>query len=165
MVAIFCACFAAEIAEAQFATIPESDRMLSTEEVKNFWIHQIRKALLGSRPLGLEPEKQKKWDALVAKRKGQIAAIKRGSYDNEARLAQLRHNAEAWKRLGNLEKSRGANQQMMELEVHLAQLEALEADKKKSEEEAKAAQASVEHMKRLESEIKALRAQIASSQH
>lgn len=154
--------FASELVLAQLAPIPESDRVLTQEEVKNYWINQIRNAPLGSRPLGLEPEKQKEWDSKVRGRKRQIAEIRGGGYDNQARLAQLKHNTVAWQRLGDSEKSGKAKQELMELEVHLAQLAKLKAEKKRAEEEARAAQASKEHMQRLESEISALRQQIAN---
>lgn len=147
--------FAGNRIAAQYAMpqIPPSDRVLSVQEVKNFWINTIKKMPIPNKPTGLHPEKRHQWHAKLEWRKGFISDVRNGVYDTNAKLVQLKHNADAWHRQGNEKKSQVAKVQLREMNEHLARLEVLELQRRAAQAQINAA----EKIRALEEEISLLR--------
>ena len=110
-------------------SIPPSDRVLSVQEVKNFWINTTRMQRIPREPSRLHPDARAKWKRLVAQRQDFIEAIRSGDLDTEAELAQLKHNTVAWRLQGHPEKSEASSRKRRELETHLARLQSLSAQR------------------------------------
>lgn len=146
------------LAAAGLPAIPDSERVVTRQEVKNYWIHHIRHAPVASRPLGLEPEKQRAWDARMAARQARIRAILAGNHDLDARHAQLQHNLEAWRLQENAEEVAKVEAELQRLREHLARMAALKAEKERSERATEAER----RARHLEQENRSLRSRLAS---
>ncbi len=118
------------LAASDFPAIPDSTRILSREEVKNFWVNHLRRRPLPPRPNGLHPERQRAWDQAIAQRRSRIRAIRNGHHDTRAQLVRLEHNAEAWDRLGLPEQAKEVEARLYTLREHLATIAKLEAEKR-----------------------------------
>lgn len=142
-------------------SLPPSDRVLSREEVKNFWIHHLRRSPLPPRGNGLHPEKQQRHAAAKEAILRQIARIHLGHFDIQARLAQLEHNVEAHERRGETDLAETTEIRLFRLREHLLNLARLEA-------EIELARKLDDHLDRidaLESQIDTLRQQIQTDCH
>ena len=97
--------------------IPDSLRILSIQEVKNYWVNMM--------PEPLEPSRLKRgYDSLiveyhrqVGERHRLIQEIRAGEYDGYAQIIMLRHNLQAYL-------LRGDDAQVVALDAELAELEA-----------------------------------------
>ncbi len=136
--------------------IPPTDRVLTREEVKNFWLNALRAQPLPPKPTRLHMDKLRAWEARLESRKNLMAEIRGGLHDTNARLASLSHNVEAWKLLGNPAKSREAELELMALKEHLAKLETLEAQRRAAEQVV----AMSNRISELQAEIDSLRSRI-----
>jgi hypothetical protein len=133
--------------------LPEPQRVLTIRDVKNYWLNTLAAAPIPPRPLGLHPEEQRAWDRAVARRKDCIAAIKRGDYDTEARLAQFEHNIVAWRNSGDEKKARAEERKLLELREHIARMETMEEQKRAAAAQLEANQ----RLQRIEAEVSSLR--------
>jgi hypothetical protein len=109
--------------------IPPSSRVLRVEEVKNFWINKLARTPVPRKPNGLYPKQQAAWQSVFNRINQTIRSVQHGDYDDEALLTMLRHNAAAWRLLGNAEKAKMAEQELREIELHGAQLATLAAQR------------------------------------
>lgn len=136
--------------------IPPSDRILSLEQVRNFWINSIRGARMPPRPNGLHPKEQEKWDRQLAERRRLVRAIREGTHDTRAQLARLEHNAAAWDRLGDDTRAAQAEERLHALREHLAKLAELEERRRLWVKLGE----SLDRIDALEAEISSLRAEL-----
>ncbi len=135
-------------------SIPPSERILTIESVRNFWINSLQQQSIPTKPTGLHPEKQAAWQRNLDSRESLITAIRNGDRNIDARLAQLRHNATAWRKQGNETEAEAAEARLREIQEHLALLETLELQRKAAQSQIDAA----ERLKGIEAEIAAIRA-------
>lgn len=77
------------------------------------------------KPSGLYPKEQAAWKRRLDARESKFKAIEAGQYGTEARIAQLSHNAAAWRIKGNEEKAIKCDAELQIIEVYLAKLETL----------------------------------------
>lgn len=134
--------------------IPPSERILTTESVRNFWINTLQQQPVPAKPTGLHPEKQAAWQRDLDSRESLIKGIRNGDRNIDAKLAQLRHNAAAWRKQGNETEADAAETKLREIQEHLARLETLEIQRKAAQSQIDAA----ERLKGIEAEISAIRA-------
>ena len=149
---------AATPVDAGMPVIPPSERILSLDEVKNFWIHSLRGRPIPPKPSGLYPERIAAWRSALRSRRDRIEAIRGGIHDTEARLAQLAHNAEAHRRRGDEAGRHRSERELFELREHLATLAKLQAERRAAQDLSRAAR----QVDALASEVSSLRAEIAS---
>ena len=133
--------------------LPEADRILTMEEVKNYWINHLRQSPVPPKPNGLHPEDQRAWQADIETRKSLIQSIRNGDYDIHAKLAQLHQNANFWKTRKNDSDAEAAEGKIRELQEYLARLETLETLRKAAQSQIDAA----DRLKTIEAEISAIR--------
>ncbi|MEK7951100.1 hypothetical protein [Luteolibacter soli] len=109
--------------------MPPSDRVLTVEQVKTFWVSRLRSEALPSKSTALHPEKDAARRSEIHRRRGLMEEIRAGHHDLAARLVCLSHNVEAWSRLGDEPKSDAAEQRLIRLREHVAKLATLEAQR------------------------------------
>ena len=132
-----------------FPSIPASDRVLTTQEVKNFWINKTLRTPVPPKPTGLHPHAQARWSARLRERHSFVEAIRSGQFDTKARLTKLEHNIQAWQTRDNEEKARESERDLRELREHLSRLETLRLQRKAARAQIDAA----ERVAELEAEI------------
>lgn len=123
----------------QFPAIPSSTRVLTAEEVQNYWFNTLRRTSIPSKPSSLYPRKQAAWEAALRARKAQLRSILEGQYREAAELAALRHNIEAYRNLGDAAKLAEAEQALRDLREHHARLALLRTQRQTAERVADAA--------------------------
>ena len=119
----------APLTAAEFPCVPGSDRVLSTLEVKNFWVNHLQNQPLASKPTRLHPEQEESRQREISRRQGLIQAIRSGQHDIAARLVCLSHNVEAWTRQGDEAKAFEAERQLLLVREHVAKIATLEAQR------------------------------------
>ena len=119
----------APLSAAHFPVVPPSDRVLTVEQVKTFWVSRLRSEALPSKATALHPEKDIARRAEIQRRRGLMEEIRAGHHDLAARLVCLSHNVEAWSRLGDETKSDSSEQRLIRLREHVAKLATLEAQR------------------------------------
>lgn len=105
--------------------IPPSDRVITVQEVRNFWINQLLRLPIPAKPSGLYPQEQAAWRSRLNARKATLTAIETGHYGTEAKIAQLTHNAHAWRLKGNETEAKKAETELRSIELQLAKQETL----------------------------------------
>ena len=133
-------------------TIPASDRILTVEQVRNFWINSLLRKPIPPKPSGLYPRQQATWRYQLATRQAAITAIESNQYATEARMAQLSHNSAAWRRRGNEVEANKCDAELRKIELHLAELETLSMQRAAAQAQIDAA----ERIKQLEATISSL---------
>jgi len=119
----------APLSAAHFPLVPPSDRVLTVEQVKTFWVSRLRLETLPPKATPLHPEKDAARRAEIQRRRGLMEEIRVGQHDLAARLVCLSHNVEAWSRLGDETKSDATEQRLIRLREHFAKLVTLEAQR------------------------------------
>lgn len=142
------------LAARSLPAIPPSTRILTTEQVKNYWINSLQHQPVPSKPSGLHPEQQSAWRRNLESLESLIRSVRNGERDTDAKLAQLRHNADAWHQLGNEPEAEAAETKLRVIQGYLALMETLEMQRKAAQSQIDAA----ERLKGIEAEIAALRA-------
>lgn len=148
--ALWCGSLAAQ----NLPAIPPSERILTTESVKNFWINTLQNQPVPAKPTRLHPEQQAAWQRDLDSRESLIRSIRNGDRNIDAKLAQLGHNAAAWRRQGNETEAEAAEAKAREIHIYLARLATLELQRKAAQSQIDA----VERLKNIEAEIAAIRA-------
>jgi hypothetical protein len=128
MVPLFLAALA-PLSAADFPLVPPSDRVLTVEQVKTFWVNRLRSQALPQKATLLHPEKNSTRSTEIQRRLGLMEEIRAGHHDLAARLVCLSHNVEAWSRLGDETKSDASEQRLIRLREHVAKLVTLEAQR------------------------------------
>ncbi|WP_035606291.1 hypothetical protein [Haloferula sp. BvORR071] len=119
----------APLTAAEFPNVPGSDRVLTTMEVKNFWVNHLHNQPLAPEPTRLHPEKAEARSHEITRRRELIKAIRAGQHDLAARLVCLSHNVEAWTRQGDTGKAHESERQLLLVREHVAKMAALEAQR------------------------------------
>ena len=119
----------APLSAADFPVVPRSDRVLTVQEVKTFWLNRLRSQALPPEATLLHPEKDAARRNEIHRRRALMEQIRAGQHDLAARLVCLSHNVEAWSRLGDEEKSDAVEQRLIRLREHVAKLATLEAQR------------------------------------
>lgn len=119
----------APLSAANFPLVPPSDRVLTVQEVKSFWVNRLRSQPLPPKVTLLHPEKDAARRAEIHRRQALMEEIRIGQHDLAARLVCLSHNVEAWSRLGDEPKSEASEQRLIRLREHVAKLATLEAQR------------------------------------
>ncbi|MEP4076817.1 hypothetical protein [Haloferula sp.] len=114
---------------AELPAIPESNRVLTSDEVKNYWLNAIPKMELPAKGNGLHPEQQAKRERKIEQRKTLMREIKSGKYDVDAKLASLSHNVVAHTQLGETDKAKMSEERLYLLREHLSKLATLKAQR------------------------------------
>jgi len=112
-------------ASDELPPIPASDRVITLREVRNFWINTLLKRPIPPKPSGLYPREQAAWICRMNERKAMLDAIEVGHFGTEARMAQLAHNAHAWRLKGNEKEAKMAESELRTIETHLSKLSTL----------------------------------------
>jgi hypothetical protein len=139
-------------------SVPPSDRVLSTEEVKNYWLNAIPKKKLPPKANGLHPEDQAHRERVIQQRKNLMQQVRQGVHDTDAKLATLAHNVDAHTKRGEDQKAKHAEERLFALREHLSKLATLEVQRETARKLAEAH----DQIAGLESEISALRQTISS---
>ena len=147
-------CLGGRLAAQSLPTIPPSTRILTQEQVKNFWITSLQHQPIPPQPLGLHPERQSAWERSVVALDALIQSVRHGERDIDAKLVQLLHNAGAWHQLGNEKEAEAAEARLREIQGFLALMETLEMQRRAAQSQIDAA----ERLRDIEAEISALRA-------
>lgn len=147
------------LAALELPAIPASDRVLTREEVKNFWMNHIQRSPLPPKGTGLHPDVQRAHAQAKVDRAKLIQRIKAGDFDTRAQLARLEHNVDALEKLGDMEAAKATEERLHKLREHLATLAKLQADR----ELAKRASEALDRIAALEAEIATLESEIASA--
>lgn len=142
------------LAAQSLPAIPPSTRILTTDLVKNYWINSLQHKPIPSKPLALHPEQQSAWQRNLESLDFLIRSVRNGERDTDAKLAQLRHNADAWNQLGNEAEAEAAETKLRVIQGYLALMETLEMQRRAAQSQIDAA----ERVKNIEAEIAALRA-------
>jgi hypothetical protein len=119
----------APLSAADFPVVPLSDRVLTVEQVKTFWVKRLRSQALPPQATPYHPERNPVRRTEIQRRRGLTEEIRAGHHDLAARLVCLSHNVEAWSRLGDEPKSDAAEQRLIRLREHVAKLATLEAQR------------------------------------
>lgn len=152
---LIAAVLSCEIARAQLLpAIPPSGRILTTGDVKNYWLNTLQNQPVPPKPTGLHPERQAGWQRDLDSRESMIRSIRKGDRNIDAKVAELTHNAEAWRRQGNEKEAEAAETKLREIRRHLALLETLELQRQAARSQIDAA----ERLKGIEARIAELRA-------
>lgn len=106
--------------------IPQSERILTFQEVKNFWMNEIIHASFPREPSGLYPREQAEWRNALRARNEKLRDIRCGLFDEEARIAQLRHNSHAWRLKGHEQQANLLDAELRKITLYRAQLESLQ---------------------------------------
>jgi hypothetical protein len=109
--------------------VPPSACVLTTLEVKDFWVSHLHKQPLAPEATRLHPEQEEARQREIARRQNLIEAIRAGQHDLAARLVCLSHNVEAWTRLGEDSKAYEAERQLLTVREHVARIATLEAQR------------------------------------
>lgn len=133
--------------------IPPSDRVITVQEVRNFWINQLLRLPIPTKPSGLYPQEQAAWRSRLNARKATLTAIESGHYGTEAKIVQLTHNAHAWRLKGNETEAKKAETELRNIELHLAKLATLSLQR----EAAQAQIDSAERIRAIEAEVSTCR--------
>ncbi|MGJ8722946.1 MAG: hypothetical protein ACSHYB_00200 [Roseibacillus sp.] len=147
--------------------IPTSTRILTLEEVRNYWVNQLSRKSLPKKPSGLHPEKQARWRTLVTQRRQFIASIRAGHFQTEANLALLRHNFAAYTALKQDDEAEKTATKLRNLENHLAKMKTLRLQQEAAKKELAASQqltALRNEISQLESEVSQLQSDSCSSE-
>ena len=150
--------FTGSLYAAEPPKVPASDRILSSKEVKNYWLNAIPKIKLPAKGNGLHPEQQAKRERVIQERKALMHQIKQGAHDVDAKLASLAHNVDAHIQRGEEKKSKLAEERLYTLREHLSKLATLEAQREAARKLSEAA----DQIASLESEIASLNQTISS---
>ena len=148
-------------AQESLPPIPASARILTLEEVQNYWVNQLSKKPLPKKPTGLHPEKQAQWRTIVAQRNSFIASIQAGQCKTRATLAQLRHNSAAYTALKQDDKAKKTTAQLQDLEVHLENIKTLRLQQEAARKEL----ADSKKLDALQNRIDQLESQLSQSQY
>lgn len=143
---------------AELPSIPPSERILGPEEVKNYWLNALPMMELPAKGSGLHPEQTAIRQREIRARKSLIGQIKKGAHDIDAKLASLRHNADAHTRRGEGEKAQQAETRLWALREHLSKLATLKAQRETAEKLGEA----TDQIASLEAEISSLRQAIGN---
>jgi len=119
----------APLTAAAFPMVPASDKVLTADGVKTFWVESLRSQPLPPKSTRLHPEKNAARKASISRRRGLMKEIRAGQHDLAARLVCLSHNVEAWGRQGNDLKSYETELQLLRLREHVAKIATLEAQR------------------------------------
>lgn len=119
----------APLSAADFPLVPPSDRVLTVEQVKTFWVNRLRSEALPPKATLLHPETNAARRSEIERRRCLMEEIYAGQHDLAARLVCLSHNVEAWSRLGDETKSDATEQRLIRLREHVARLATLEAQR------------------------------------
>jgi hypothetical protein len=138
--------------------IPPSDRILTVEEVKNFWINSVQCLPVPPEPSGLHPRAKEQWRDGLRRRQSFVRAVRSGVHDTRAIQVQLRHNARTWRLRGNEDEADTVTKQLRKLREHLARMNALKAQRRS----ALAQIAATEKLAAIEAELAALRSSCSS---
>ena len=111
---------AAAASAATFPEIPASQRILSQQEVKNYWVNKM--------PTPAEPSRLARsyktlivnYHKQVGERHRLIQAIRAGKHDRLAKIVMLRHNIKAYTSMGKHAKAAALNNELIALETALA---------------------------------------------
>ena len=106
--------------------IPASTRILTVEQVKNFWVNTLSRKPIPSKPSGLHPELQAAWQDALDDRRATIQSVTSGWREDEARLAMHSHNATAWRMQGNEKAALAAEAELRRWQRHLSVMDTLE---------------------------------------
>jgi hypothetical protein len=125
--------FAASAWAQDLPTIPDSDRILTQDEVKNFWINSL--------PVAQEPSRLARnykglieaYHEQIRSRQSFIAMIQSGEYDLQARIAMLRHNVATYRLKGAEEKAAALEERLEDLEIVAQQQEKERANVERQE--------------------------------
>ena len=120
--------------------IPASTRILTTEEVQNYWFNTLRNQPRPKRPSGLYPLQQRMWDREREAEKARLRAILNGKYQSEALLAALTHNVEVYRALEKWEALAATQSEIQRILEHRSKMAALEAQRQSAERVANAAE-------------------------
>jgi ubiquinone biosynthesis protein Coq4 len=119
----------ASLRAADLPAIPPSDKILTVEQVKNYWLNAIPKTKLPAKGNGLHPEQQAARAQAITRLRTQMTEIKQGRHDIDARVASLVHNVDAYTKLGEEEKAKMAEERLFALREHLSKLATLEVQR------------------------------------
>lgn len=142
------------LAAQSMPAIPPSTRILTTVQVKSYWVNSLQYLPVPSKPLGLHPQQQSAWQRNLESINSLIRSVRNGDRDTDAKLAQLRHNADAWHQLGNEPEAEAAETKLRLIQGYLALMDTLEMQRRAAQSQIDAA----ERVKNIEAEIAALRA-------
>jgi len=124
---------AASARAQDFPAIPDSDRVLSQLEVKNFWINRLPEPAQPSRG---EPSYQTLvvlYFQKVGERHRLIQAIRAGRHDRLARIAALRHNIQAYLLKGDAASASKLSAELAAIEAPILRQEKERADAERLE--------------------------------
>ena len=113
-------------AAADMPEIPNSYRVITVEQVKNYWIAKLPRALQPSRLSRNYAQENSLYHQRVGERHRLIREIRAGRHDYQAKVVMLRHNIVAWR-------LRGDNDKVLELGEELEALEKAEAAKRQEQ--------------------------------
>lgn len=133
--------------------IKPSERILTSQEVKNGWVNATRALPIPSKPTGLHPKAQAEWRNGLERRKAFILAVESGVHDKRAEVIALEHNIGAWRLRGEEAKAVETEERLRELLEHHARLETLELQRRA----ALAQITTAERLRAVEAELSALR--------
>lgn len=116
---------AAALHSEPLPAIPASSRILTIEQVANFWVNTLSRKPVPSKPSGLHPERQAAWQRAFDDRRATILSVTHGYREGEARLAMLAHNSAAWRRQGNEQAALAADAELRRWAKHLSVMDTL----------------------------------------
>ena len=140
MRSLFFFCILLSLPLHAFPAIPASTRILTAKEVQNFWFNYYRRLPLPPKPNGLHPEQLPAWRSAVNKRTSLLKKLHAGEYYQKAQLIALRHNIDAYQKLGKQEQVQSLSSELRLFELHQAQMNMTKAQTQKAEAEAAAAE-------------------------
>lgn len=135
-------------APSPFPSIPASDRLLTAEQVQNYWYHTLKDQDVSKRPGGSHPLQQRVWDREQEARKAKLAAILKGKHRDEAHRAALAHNLGVYRLQERWEALAATQAELQKAIEHEARMAALEAQRESAERVAKAAEREAEAAER-----------------
>jgi hypothetical protein len=125
---------------APMPDLPSSERILTLENVRSYWINTLQARPIPTKPLGLHPERQSEWQRKLNQRNALIESLRRGDYDTDANLAALRHNAAVWRQQGKLAEAEAADARIREINEHLSRMATLEMQRRAAQSQIDSAQ-------------------------
>jgi hypothetical protein len=124
----------------QFPNIPGSDRILTAGEVENYWFNTLRQRPIPRKPSSLHPAKQATWEAELRARRQHLQSVLAGVHRDQASLAALEHNIEAYRRMGDATKLAATQSELWARQEHHAKLAALRTQRETATRIAEAAE-------------------------
>ena len=124
----------------EFPKVPPSSRILTAEEVQNYWFNTLKKQPTAKRPNGLYPLQQRMWDRNQEARKASLRSILAGKYHGEALLAALAHNIEVYRSTEKWDALAATQSELQNILEHRSKLALLEAQRRSAERVASAAE-------------------------